>query len=200
MAMSTKALERGINRILALDPATAARLRPLAGRSLGLRLTEPAIALRVDFTAEGLSLTPDNSEMADCDVVLEATLAGLTGLILSRGKRSREVSFRGDVGTIQEVRALFAELDVDIEAQVARLVGESTAAQLAEGGRAGKAWSERSIDTLLRNLGELATEERRWTPSRAEMRHFVEDVDRIREDVDRLEAKIRQIEQKRKPQ
>ncbi len=197
MAMSIKALEPGINRILALDPETPARLAPLDGRSLGLRLTDPAIALRVDFHTEGLTLSPDDSPMDDCDAVLEATLAGLTGLVLSRGKRSRDVAFRGDVGTIQEVRAVFAELNVDIQAQLARLMGESAAAQLVDSGRTGKEWGERSLKTLLRNAGELATEERRWLPTAAETRHFIDDVNMIREDVDRLEARLRQIEQQR---
>lgn len=197
MAMSTELLERGINRIIALDPQTPARLKPLAGRTLGLRLSEPAIALRASFHEQGLSLSPDDSEMSDCDAVLEATLAGLTGLVLSRGKRSRDVSFRGDIGTIQEVRSLFAELDVDIEAQLGKLVGESMAAQLAESGRAGSAWGARSLDTLLRNAGELATEERGWLPSRNEAEHFINDVDTLRDDVDRFEARLRQIELKR---
>ncbi len=197
MAMSTELLERGINRILALDPQTPERLKPLTGRTLGLRLSEPAVALRVSFHEQGLSLTPDDSEMSDCDAVLEATLAGLTGLVLSRGKRSRDVSFRGDIGTIQEVRSLFAELDVDIQAQLGKLVGESMAAQLAESGRAGSAWGARSLDTLLRNAGELATEERGWLPSQNEAEHFINDVDTLRDDVDRFEAKLHQIEMKR---
>ncbi len=198
MAMSTELIERGINRILALDPQTPERLAPLAGRSLGLRLSEPAVALRVDFHQQGLGLSRDETDMTDCDAVLEATLAGLTGLVLSRGKRSRDVSFRGDIGTIQEVRSLFAELNVDIEAELSKLIGESAAAQLAETGRAGSAWGARSLETLLRNAGELATEERRWLPSREEVRHFSDDVDHLRDDVDRFEARLRQIEQQRK--
>ncbi len=197
MAMSTELLESGINRILALDPQTPARLTPLIGRTLGLRLTEPAIALRVSFHSEGLSLVSDDSEMADCDAVLEATLAGLTGLVLSRGKRSRDVSFRGDIGTIQEVRSLFAELDVDIEAQLGKLIGENMAAQVTAGGRAGSAWGARSLETLLRNAGELATEERGWLPSRNEVAHFVNEVDTLRDDVDRFEARLQQIALKR---
>ena len=132
--------------------------------------------------------------MSDCDVVLEASLAGLTGLVMSRGRRSREVAFRGDIGTIQEVRTLFSELDVDLEAQLARLFGEAGAARMATGLREGGRWGRESADTLLRNAAELATEERRWLPSAAEMRHFLGDVDQVREDADRLEARLRRLE------
>jgi ubiquinone biosynthesis protein UbiJ len=189
-------LETGINRILALDPGTPARLAPLDGREMGLRLTDPAVALRVTFSDTDVTLISDATDMTDCDVVLEASLAGLTGLVLSRGQRSREVSFRGDIGTIQEVRTLFSELDVDLEAQLARLVGEAGAARMATGLREGSRWGRDTADTLLRNAVELATEERRWLPTAAETRHFLDDVDRIREDVDRLEARLRRLERR----
>lgn len=201
MAMSTEwlplgVIESGVNRILHLDPGTPDRLAPLKGREMGLRLTEPAVALRVTFADEGLSLISDETDMSDCDVVLEASLTGLTGLVMSRGRRSREVAFRGDIGTIQEVRTLFSELDVDLEAQLARLLGEAGAARMATGLREGGRWGRESADTLLRNAAELATEERRWLPSAAEARHFLGDVDRVREDVDRLEARLRRLERR----
>ena len=200
-AMSTEWLplgliEPGINRILHLDPATPERLAPLQGRELGLRLTEPAVALRVVFGDEGLTLISDGTDMNDCDVVLEASLAGLTGLVMSRGRRSRDVSFRGDIGTIQEVRTLFSELDVDLEAQLAQLLGEAGAAQVTTGLREGGRWGRDSADTLLRNAVELATEERRWLPPAIEVRHFLADVDHVREDVDRLEARLRRLERR----
>ncbi len=189
-------LEQGINRILALDPESAARLAPLDGRELGLRLADSTIALRSIFAPDGLTLIHDETDMSDCDVVLEASLAGLTGLVLSRGRRSRDVAFRGDIGTIQEVRTLFADLNVDLEHQLGRLVGETLARRMTGGAQAGWEWGQRSVDTLARNAGELATEERRWLPTRLEMQHFLADVDAAREEVDRLEARLQQLERK----
>ncbi|MFO8156069.1 MAG: SCP2 sterol-binding domain-containing protein [Thiohalospira sp.] len=188
--------EQGVNRMLALDPASAGRLAQLSGRELGLRLTDTSLALRVCFADDGIALMHDNTDMSDCDVLLEATAAGLTGLALSRGRRSRDVAFRGDIGTIQEVRALFAELDVDLEAQLAALIGEASAQRASQGVRAGWAWGQRSVETLGRNAAELATEERRWLPPAAEVRHFLADIDTLREDVDRLEARLRRLERR----
>ena len=198
MAMSTEWLplgpiEQGVNRILALDPASADRLAPLAGRELGLSLTDAGMALRVIMDTEGLTLIHDDTDMSDCDVVLEATVAGLTGLVLSRGQRSHDVAFRGDIGTIQEIRGLFADLDVDLEAQLGRLIGDSLAVQVTESARTGWQWGQHSLDTLARNVGELATEERRWLPSQPEVDQFLEDVDSLRESVDRLEARLRRL-------
>lgn len=205
MAMSTELLplafiEQAINRTLHLDPASAGRLQRLAGKDLGLRLTDPAVSLRVSFAEEGLALIRDETDMSDCQARLETSLAGLTGLVLSRGQRSRDVAFRGDIGTIQEVRTLFAELDVDLEAQLARWVGTSTAASLLDNARAGARWSRRSATTLLQNAAELATEERQLLPTAVEARNFCDDVDNIREDVDRLEARLRRLEKQRTAQ
>ncbi len=201
MAMSTNTfvlttLERGINRMLALDTHSAERLAPLNERQLGLRLTDPELALRVTFHVEGITLSPDDTIMEDCDVVLETTLAGLTGLALSRGQRSRDVAFRGDIGTIQEVRTLFAELDIDWQQQLARLMGETSAERVSAGMKAGQEWGQRSMETLMRNAAELATEERQWLPTRAEVRHFLADVDAMREDVDRIEARLQRLERR----
>ncbi|MDR9433231.1 MAG: SCP2 sterol-binding domain-containing protein [Spiribacter sp.] len=189
-------IEQGINRILSLDPESAERLAVLSGRDLGLRLTDPSLALRICFDSEGLTLISDDTDMSDCDALLEASLAGLTGLALSRGRRSRDVSFHGDIGTIQEVRSIFSDLNVDMEAQLSRLVGDTLAARLGQGARAGRAWSERSARALLENIAELATEERRWLPTGAEANHFLTAVDQIQEDVDRLEARLKRLERR----
>jgi len=203
--MSTETLlltpiEQLINRILLLDPASSARLEALNGRDLGLKLTDPARALRVIFDSEGLTLISDDTDMSDCDVILEASLAGLTGLVLSRGQRSRDVSFRGDVGMIQEIRAVFADLDVDIEAQLGRFLGPDWASRVINGAQSSRQWSERTARTLLANAGELATEERRWLPSAAEAADFLDGVDQVRERLDRLDARVKRLERTEPPQ
>jgi len=197
--MSTETLlltpiEQLINRVLLLDPASSDRLEALNGRDLGLKLTDPERALRVIFDSEGLTLIGDDTDMSDCDVILEASLGGLTGLVLSRGQRSRDVSFRGDVGMIQEVRAVFADLNVDIESHLARFLGPDWASRVMNSAQAGRDWSARTGRTLMANAGELATEERRWLLGSNETHAFVSDVDEVRERVDRLEARLKRLE------
>lgn len=171
MAMFT---ERAINELLARDPLLNQRLEPLVGRSLGFRLSEPHITVRLNFHAGGVHLSRDAGDLNDCDAVIEATMAGLASLALSKGQRSRDVQLRGDIGTIQEVRQLFSGLNLDPD-------GTLSAGQ--EG-----------IETLLKNLAELATEERGWLPTQAEVTEFIADVDWLREATDRLEARLQRLE------
>lgn len=196
-AGTLRVLEAALNRVLALDPDTPRRLRPLAGRSLDVQLTEPPLHLRIAFTEAALELAPAADTDAPADATLEASLGGLIGLVLSRGERSRDVTFRGDVGVIQEVRRLFGELEVDLEEQLAAVTGDVIAHQVGNAARGGQAWGRQAADTLLRNTGEWLTEERRLLPPAAEARHFLREVDRLREDTDRLEARLRRLERRR---
>lgn len=195
-AGTLRVLETALNRVLALDPDTPRRLRPLAGRSLGVALTEPPLRLRVRFTDHALQLAHEPEDAAPPDATVEATLGALAGLALSRGERTREVGFRGDVGVIQEVRRLFGELDVDLEEQLAAVTGDVMAHQVGNAVRGGRDWGRHAADTLLRNTGEWLTEERRLLPPAAEARHFLAEVDRLREDTDRLEARLRRLERR----
>ena len=45
--LAGRALEQGLSRLLALDPETAAALRPLEGRRIGLALEAPPGALDI---------------------------------------------------------------------------------------------------------------------------------------------------------
>lgn len=177
MAMFT---ERAINQLLARDPLLNERLEPLLGKTLGLRLSEPEISLRISFHVGGVHLSREAGDLNDCDAVLEANPAGLAGLALSGGQRSRDVQLRGDIGTIQEVRHLFSGLNLDPNGTLSA-------------GREG-------AETLLRNLAELATEERGWLPTATEAEEFIAGVDALRETVDRLEARLRLLEQQRQPE
>ncbi|MBS3785226.1 MAG: SCP2 sterol-binding domain-containing protein [Gammaproteobacteria bacterium] len=173
--------ERAINRLLARDPLLNERLEPLIGKTLGLRLNEPEVTLRVGFHVGGVHLSREAGDLNDCDAVLEATLAGLASLGLSGGQRSsRDVQLRGDIGTIQEVRQLFSGLNLDPDGTLGA-------------GREG-------AETLLRNLAELATEERGWLPTAPEAEEFIAGVDALRETADRLEARLRRLEQQRQPE
>lgn len=193
-------MERAINRALRLDPDSGLRLRPLVGRRLDVCLSDPAMTVVVRFEDDGLRLEPvfDGSRDMAADATLRASAGGLLALALSRGRRSRDVSFEGDVGVIQEVRQLFAELDLDWEEQVSRLAGDHFAHQLGEAVRGGSGHVRRSAARVLANTGEYLTEERRLIPASAELDDYYAEVDRLRNDAERLEARLRRVERRRR--
>jgi len=193
-----RVIEYALNRLLQFDPASTERLQPLAGRSLRVALRDTPVTVLCRFDAEGLRLERDAGDEASetADASVDTSLAGLVSLAGSGGKRSQDVAFQGDVGVIQEVKALFGDLEVDWEEQLSRITGDVVAHQAGEAVRQGREWGRRSGDSFLSSLGEFLTEERQLLPTEAELSRFVDDVHHLRTDTDRLEARLRRLEQR----
>jgi len=194
-----RVIERGLNQLLARDPETPRRLEPLVGQRLHVHLTDTPVSVSCRFEADGLRLgtvspeaEPDDERSADATV--RASIAGLTALAASRGRRSRDVSFEGDIGVVQEVKRLFGELEIDWEEQLSRLTGDVVAHQVGSAVRGGVSWGRHVGETFLRNLGEYVTEERRLLPGSLELADFGDDVAALRTAADRLEARLRRLE------
>jgi len=192
IAKAQRFMERAIARALAMDPAAQHRLSGLAGRRLRLHLGEPAVSLDVCFGTDGVEFA-DAAEGVTADATVETTLAGLMSLAASRGQRSRDVVFRGDIGTIQEIRRLVAELDIDWEEQLSHVTGDGVARRVGTGVRRGRDWGGYARGRLLEDVGEYLTEERHLLPTEAEASAFGDEVARLRADVDRLEARLKRL-------
>ena len=190
-------LEAAVNHVLALDPETPARLRPLVGRSVRVELPETGMVLRAYFSDRGISLSqpdPDDPPV-DASVRLPAT-AALT-LIRSRGEQAQGVEFRGDVAVVHALRRLAGGLEIDWEAQLARFTGDIIAHRvgLTVSGMVG--WLGETRRTFEANISEYLTEEARQLPPAAEVAGFLDDIDRLRQDADRLAARIERLERAR---
>jgi len=187
--------EEVINRLLAMDPDAGRRLQALSGRSLEVHLTGLALPLRLDFREAGIALAlVEDGQGPSPDATLRAAPGSLASLALSNGRRGgRELEFRGDVGVIHEVRALFSELEIDWEEQLSRVTGDVVAHQVGNAVRGAGDWLRHAGETFLSNAGEYLTEERRSLPAAPEVEAFLADVDRLRQDTDRLQARVRRL-------
>src|SRR5690554_4911666 len=193
-------LELAVNRMLALDPETPARLKPLVGRSVRIELPGTELALRAYVSERGASLSRPDPEDPPADASVRLTPAAALALIRSRGERAQGVEFRGEVAVVHALRRLVGGLEIDWEEQLARLTGDVVARQLglAAGGLAD--WLRQTRRTFEANLGEYLTEESRQLPPAAEIAGFLDGVDRLRQDADRLEARIVRLERAARPQ
>lgn len=187
------AAEALLNRLLALDPDSPPRLAPLQGRRLRVELSEPELRFDLWFDADGVRVQPPGDSLR-ADARFAAAVPALAGLALSGGTAPARVTLEGDVTMVQQVRNLFQGLDPDWEDLLSRFLGDVAAHRLGEAARGLDRYGRETADTLLRNLGEYLTEERRELPAAAEVAAFVDDVDRLREDMDRLAARLARLE------
>lgn len=194
--LAGRALERALERALALDPDTREALGPLAGSRLVVRLESPPLALQVIVRDRQLKVgpVPDDSEP---DLAMRTTLGGLLsqlpGLRAGEGAPVGRMRIEGDAELARRVQALARGFDPDWEKPFADVFGEVLGVQIARG-LAGALRQARMVGgSLARSAAEFVTEESRDVVSRAELDAFHEDVDILRDDVERLDARIRRL-------
>ncbi len=132
----------------------------------------------------------------------DVTLSGtpLSMLTLLRTDDPAAVIRRGDVTLAgdAEAGARFQELAVllrpDIEAGLARVIGDVPAFGIGSLVRKALDFGRASVNTQAANVGEYLAHEKRLLVPQAEARQFIEGVDVLREHVDRLEARIAALE------
>lgn len=192
-----RVVETLLNRLLTADPESPRRLQRLAGCRLGVELTDIKLNLLVLFSETGLRFVAPASDTGTAPAAwVRSSLAGFLGLARSADRRGGKVEFSGDVGVVQDVRRLFADLEVDWEEQLSRVTGDVLAHQLGRAVRGSASWLRRSGESVLHTVGEYLTEERRELPAAAEVSGFLTEVDCLHQDVERLAARVQRLEQR----
>lgn len=189
-AFIAASLETVLNPVLRLDPDTRSRLAALEGKVIAI---EP----------EGLGLTlyllPGVQGVRVLDQYAGEPTVHIRGapLALARQWRGRGssngVTIEGDAAVGRELQTALAQLDIDGEEQLSRLLGDAAAHQLGRFWRGFQAWGRQTGDLLGRNSGEYLQHELGILPPRPAVEQFLSAVDTLREDTDRLAARIERL-------
>jgi ubiquinone biosynthesis protein UbiJ len=111
--------------------------------------------------------------------------------------RRGDVTLTGDAEAGQRFQELTQLLRPDLEAGLARIIGDIPAYGIGSMLRKALAWGRSGATTQADNIGECLAHERKVLVPRAEGQQFLEDVDALRESTDRLAARITELEQSR---
>jgi ubiquinone biosynthesis protein UbiJ len=193
--LAGRALGEALNRLVALDPDTAAALARLEGRRIGLALEAPPIALDIQVDGGRLKVGPPTEEP---DLGIRATLSGvLSQLPFLRRDDAPPVGkmrINGDAELARSLQQLARRFDPDWEKPFADafgpVIGVQVARALREALKAGagfaKGFSRDAVDYL--------TEESRDLVGKAELAAFHDDVDELRDRAERLAARLARLE------
>jgi ubiquinone biosynthesis protein UbiJ len=194
--MLTATLENLLNRGLPRSPRARVLCAELAGRSLALEARELA-RLRISSNGATLELRRD---AAPADATLSGSPLSILGLLggapqtrLQRG----EVQMGGDTELAQKFHELLGLIKPDAEEELAGLLGDVPAHQLARLARAGLNFVRRAADTGVMNAAEYLGHERADLVPRAEGEQFLRGVDAVREGVDRAAARLENLARRR---
>jgi ubiquinone biosynthesis protein UbiJ len=195
--MLLERLESLLNRNVAESRQALALVRQLDGRTLALTVDGTPIALHLFAEGGRLRLAPQSDRPADA--TLSGTPIALLALAGPRAEgavRGGGVRIEGDAEVAQKFRELLSQAQPDFEEELARLIGDVAARQVANVARGVLGWGRKATDSLATNVVEYLQEEGRDLPTRIEVEEFLEGVDRLRDDAERLEARLARLERK----
>jgi ubiquinone biosynthesis protein UbiJ len=182
-------IERSLNHVLQQSPGATDALRRHAGRSVRFDLTLAQFDFRIaddGCFSEAAIGTPD--------AVIRPTPALVARLPFFGRAAWRFADYSGDPALLHTLDRVFKQLDWDIEADLAPLVGDIAAHRLNAIGRDAFAGIAHTVSALGRNASEYLVEEAELMARGVDVARFNHDVDVLADDVARLDARLRILE------
>lgn len=192
----TASLETALNAYLTLDDHLEDYLAPMVGKVLAVHVTPFDETLYLSPAHDRIQLLEHYEGEVDATLSGSLSALGLMGLSATpmRSLFKGEVRMEGDTLLAQKFQRLFEKLDIDLEAKLARLTGDTFARRLSGLFRGGRDWSEHTLTSFRLNLEEFLQEETRELPAKAEAELMFQDIDACRSDADRLNARIERLQ------
>lgn len=179
-------LNRGLPRSVRARQLTA----ELAGRSLALEVRGLG-RLRLESNGAVLTVTGGGGAAADAGLAVGPLgLLALAGAGAQTAVQRGEAVLSGDAEIAGKFRELLTLLKPDPEEELALVLGDVPAHQLARLTALAAAWGARAADSLWRNTADYLAHERADLVPRHEGEQFLKGVDALREDVDRASARL----------
>lgn len=189
---SLSLLENAFNHYLALDPEAPGKLNEFEGRVICIDIRGPGKRIY-------LSITGNRVIFLDAyDAEPDATIIGSPAALVKLGARrdtaplffSGEVEIRGNTRLGRRFKSLLADMDIDWEEHLSRLVGDIAAHRISNAFHALTSWGRRAAGNFADDVGEYLQEESRDVVSEAEMAFFCQQVDECRDGAERIKARI----------
>lgn len=193
---SLKALQKAMNKAMALDESMPKKIQQLDGKVLEIIISPLALSFYIQFSGDEIHLLPHYPDAAD--TVIHSNPIGLIRLSLLPASKARslfndKIRISGDIELGQQVKQLFDSMDIDWEAHLAHFTGDVIAHKMGSLFRRSRQFASQFQDSMQQNVTEYIQEEIRLCPSRAELDDFFNDIDTLALGVERLEAKVKQI-------
>jgi ubiquinone biosynthesis protein UbiJ len=196
--MLTEQLQAMIDRHVAGSPRARQLLAQLDGRRM--QIIARHTPWRIALLSRDARLLLSRDDAADADVVITATPLALLALLREEPAdviRRGDVVMGGDAEMASRFQELLQLLRPDLEAGLARVIGDVPAYGLGSLLRKTLDYGRSSLRTQATNVGEYLAHEKRVLVPRAEAEQYLHDVDSLREQTDRLAARVAALESKR---
>ena len=190
-----RAIEGAINRALDYDPGTRQALTALQGKCLAICSTTPAGTLYFQVHEQRVNVLAFYEGKIDCKLTGTLTHLASLGLKDTQNLANTDVYIEGNPGVLSQWLELVKNVDVDWEQALGERIGSLPAHAIGTLVRSQQQWLGQRAKKLPGYLTELATEELRLTPSRAEADNLYQQISTLRAQTARLEARFAHLKQ-----
>jgi ubiquinone biosynthesis protein UbiJ len=193
--MITEQIQSGIDRHVAGSPRARQLLSELEGHRM--RVVARFTPWTVTLHALDNRLLVSRQDAAAADATLAGTPLSLLALLREDPTaviRRGDVTIGGDAELAARFQELLQLLRPDLEAVLARVIGDIPAHGAGRLLRKVLDYGRGSLRTQAMNAGEYLAHERRVLVPRAEAAQYLHEVDTLREQADRLAARVALLE------
>lgn len=183
-----------LNRYLNLDPESKEQLRQLSGKVV--KLEWGPLTYYWQFKSDSISLSKIYN--GPTDLLLRGSTFDFVRTIFIKNKALTDIPLQvsGDMAFGIQFKALFSNLEIDYEEQLAQILGDTAAYPVMQLLKAIRRWARESVKSLSENLTNYLQTEINGLVSREELQVFFSDIDDLRDDCARLEARLERLEKK----
>lgn len=187
------------NVLLGRDVWVRERLAAFSGRTV--RLVVGPFSAQASISAVG-ELIPTASEvMPDVTLTLPSDKLSVVPQLLREGDPAAIANLmhvEGDAGLAALVSEVAQSVNVDVEADLARFVGDIAAVRIVSGAKGFVKAGQRSATHLSANLGEYLGEESEWLVSRGRYSLWENQMQSLTAALTRVESSVARFEQQAK--
>ncbi len=189
-SLLTAPIVAGLNHLLKADGALRSRAQAHAGKRIELRAAPlPSQTLSIQPSGFVGAADPDSAP----DLSIDISLAPLMSGQFSRDALLNHLQFTGDGGLAALVRDVVQCASVDIEDELAKLVGDIAAHRLYAAAAALWTGTANGIERMGQNVAEYLAHERRVLVSSARLATLAEDLRDVVAKLEALESRIDRI-------
>ncbi|WP_353573235.1 SCP2 sterol-binding domain-containing protein [Candidatus Albibeggiatoa sp. nov. BB20] len=189
------AIETTINQAIRLNPAHQETLQRLQGKIVRIEVT--GLFLQFNLVAENDGFII----MSEYDGQVDAVISGAPFSLLNLSLQSEpnlanhpDIKLEGDIRLVQQLTQLIKQLPIDWEEYIAQIVGDIPAHQLGNTMRQCDRYAKERIFSYEANISEYLQEELKYLPAPAEVEHFLNTIDQLRDDTERLALRVQKLQ------
>ena len=176
---------RGLNHLVSSEHWAQEKLRSQAGAQVLVDGGMFRLGLGIDET--GLfHASAGNSP----DVTLTVPADAAFRLLFDRDRLFTSVRLEGSVDTAETLGFVFRNLQWDVEADLAAVIGDIAAHRLTRFGRSLASSLQAAVRKTAENVAEYAVEDSAFLPAQRDVSEFGSAVSQLRDDVARLEKRL----------